>query len=171
MVGNVLTDHNLKFIDFLQNPINHVVGDFRAGLSGFNIDPHDQIRWIEFEDRFSIENISGYDGKTLHQIALILSVVNMQGGVASNYVSQINLMPKEQVLSLYYKYLAERKISYTKNIFELSCRWLKENKYICELELNRLLVYKVKSTHEFPILEAFNHKIIQEDILSYVQKY
>ena len=162
---------NLNLINMLQNPSLHYVGDQTILLSTHNVDAKNEVKWIAFEDKFSIENFSGLAGKGLHEIVIAMTIINMQAGITSGYLDKLIKIPKDKMTRLYYKFQKERKKSYSKNIFNIVCYWLKEKSYISELELNRLLNYNVEHLKESLPLDDFNHELFQSELRPYAQEY
>lgn len=162
---------NIDFIRIVQNPSLNVIESCKTIMKRFDVDYSDQNEWIEFENKFSLKNFSGLEGRILREFVFILSVMNTQGGIASNYMNDIRRVPRYQILRMYYKYIALRQVSYSEDTFYIVSSWLYENSYISELELNRLLCYSMKYKVETPLLSDFNRTLIQEDIAIYVEEY
>lgn len=162
---------DIDFIRIIQNPSHNVIDSCKLIMKRFDVDCSDENEWIEFENKFSVQNFSGLNGNFLRELVFILSVMNTQGGVASNYMNEIKCVPRYQILRMYYKYIALRNISYYGDTFYIVSMWLYENFYISELELNRLLCYSLKNDQVVSVLSDFNRVLIQEDIANYVEEY
>ena len=171
MIGNTKRNNSVLFSKILQNPSQHVTDSCKLKMKGFNIDKSNEIQWIEFEDKFSVANFSGLEGLALKEFVNILSVMNTQGGLASNYMNEIKMVPRSEVMRAYYKYVPLRDLSYSSNTFDLVSNWLFQNEYISELEINRLLSYSLERVQEISPMSDFNRVLIQEEIASYVEEY
>lgn len=163
-------NEKLNFIRILQNPSKQVSGNCKDILDDFGVDYLNELQWIKFENKFSVECFSGLEGSVLEQVILILSVFNTQGGIASEYMNRIELMPRNEVLRLYYKYMPIREVSYVADVFSIVSSWLYDNNYISELELNRMLHYKLNNELNLSDLGDFNRIIIQEEMKKYVKE-
>lgn len=163
-------NEKINFIRILQNPSKQVSGNCKDVLDEYDVDYLNELQWIKFENKFSVEFFSGLEGSVLEQVIYILSVLNSQGGIASEYMNKIELMPRNEVLRLYYKYMPIRQISYVTDVFYIVSSWLYENNYISELELNRTLNYRLRNEMKISILGDFNRIIIQEEIKKYVKE-
>lgn len=159
-----------RLIDFLQNPSKHFLGDLDKLYQSHRIGVETEDKWISFEDKYSIENYSGLTGKGVYELALALSVINMQAGVNSRYIDRLEKIPKDKLIRIYYRHLKERQNSYSKNVFSIVCHWMKNNSYISELELNRLLRYETVENFEEP-LDDINHEILKNELMSYAENY
>lgn len=165
-----VNNKKVDFIRILQNPSKNTVENCKNVLKELDVDCFNESQWIKFENKFSVENFSGLEGAVLEQIILILSVFNTQGGVASEYMHKINLIPRSEMLRIYYKYIPLRQLSYITNTFYFVSTWLYENDYISELELNRALCYSVDGEMQSSVLGGVNRIIIQEEIKKYVKE-
>ncbi|MGL4735124.1 MAG: hypothetical protein ACRCWB_08590 [Enterovibrio sp.] len=159
---------NLNLINVLQNPSQHYIGDRLHLISNCGVNADNEEQWIAFENKFSVDNFSGFTGKQLFEIVSVMTVVNMQAGIASSYAENLLILSKERLIQIYFKYFPERKVVYGKETRAIVCYWLHENNYISELELNRLLYYKQAKEYKNKPLDDFNHTLLKEDIAQYV---
>lgn len=169
MENSIEENENVIFINVIQNPSKHISNNSMLLLRQQNIKFESEEDWIKYENKFSVENFSGLKGLELNELVIFLSVINCQGGVASDFASALKLTDRKDILRIYYKYIPYRKISYISNVFNIVSSWLYDNKYISELELNRLLSYLSTSRVKTPLLDDFNHTLIKEDIFNYVK--
>ncbi len=162
--------YNLDLIHIIQNPSNHLVVKYQPRLLEIKVDYKNIQRWIAFENQFSVENISGLTGKNLHRLVCLLCVMNLQAGVATRFMDKVGDIPRNKLLSLYYKYESIRKKILNKNVFEIMATWLYQNSFISELELVRLLGYKER-TKDIPQVDNINQKLMEKEIPKYVEAY
>lgn len=162
--------YNLDLIQIIQNPSSHLVVKYQPRLLEIKVDYKNIQRWIAFENQFSVENISGLTGRNLHQLVCLLCVMNLQAGVATRFMDKVGDIPRNKLLSLYYKYESIRKKILNKNVFEIMATWLYENSFISELELVRLLGYKQRAK-DIPSVDDINHKLMEKEIPKYVEAY
>lgn len=165
-----LIENNKNFIRILQNPSKHVDESCKNNLAEHGVDFLNERQWIQFENKFNLDNFSGFEGPILQEMVMLLSIVNSQGGIASEYMEKIKLMSRNEVLRIYFKYLPFRQTTYLKNTYYIVSSWLYENSYMSELEFNRILSYKLDNKVETPSLAEFNRIIIQEEIFKYVKE-
>ncbi len=158
-----------KIIRNLQNPKDHVIGRYKENLRDHLIDSYDINAWVTFEDRFSIENHTNLDGSILYEVASLLAVINCQAGIASPLLSRIGFISRKKILSLYSKYVDQRTITINKNSLKTSASWLYRERYISELEFQRLVCYDFDATQYNKKLSDFNHQLLKNEISRYVE--
>ena len=171
MIGKTKRNNSVLFSKILQNPSQQVSESCKLKMKGFDVDILNEIQWIEFENKFSVDNFSGLEGLVLKEFVNILSVMNTQGGLASHYMNEIKIVPRSEIMRMYYKYVPLRDLSYSSNTFSLVSNWLFHNEYISELEMNRLLSYSLERVQEISPMSDFNRILIQEEIANYVEEY
>lgn len=162
--------NRLNVIQILQNPVDHIVVKYQSNLSADKVDFRNMDSWIAYENQFSIEYLSGLTGKDLYQLVCLLCILNLQAGVATRFMDKVKNIPRNKILSFYYKYEPIRKTIQNKNVYEVMSIWLYENKYISQLELMRLLGYK-QTVQDTPTVDSMNHQLMEKEIPKYVEAY
>ncbi len=161
---------NRDLIRIIQNPENNLVAKYKPRLSEMKVDYRNIQHWIEFENQYSVNNISGLTGKNLHQMVSLLCILNLQAGVATRFMDKIEEIPRNKILSLYYRYESIREKLLNKSVFEVMSSWLYENSFIAELELARLRGYK-QAIKNIQSVDSINHKVMEKEIPKYVEAY